>query len=57
VTECHLFKKSVHEISPLPDIPLATVSGIIAETKCLGPQPWSRRPHKVTNPDSIADEF
>ena len=51
VIECHLCKKSSHEISSLLNIPQSTVSGIITKWKRLGTtatQPWSGRPRKMT---------
>ncbi|CAI9583398.1 unnamed protein product [Staurois parvus] len=46
VIGCHLFNKSIHEISFLLNIPRSTVSGIITKWKQLGTtaaQPRSER--------------
>ncbi|CAI9624362.1 unnamed protein product [Staurois parvus] len=48
---CHLYNKSIHEISLLLNIPQSTVSGIIIKWKQLGTivtQPRSGRPSKMT---------
>ncbi|CAI9542443.1 unnamed protein product, partial [Staurois parvus] len=51
VIGCHVFNKSIHEISLLLNIPRSTVSGIITKWKQLGTtatQPQSGRPRKMT---------
>ncbi|CAI9576155.1 unnamed protein product [Staurois parvus] len=49
--DCHLCKKSIHEISLLLNILQSTVSGIITKWKQMGntaTQPRSGRPCKMT---------
>ncbi|CAI9558862.1 unnamed protein product [Staurois parvus] len=51
VIGCHLYNKSIHEISLLLNIPQSTVSGIITKFLQLGTtatQPPSGRPRKMT---------
>ncbi|CAI9588875.1 unnamed protein product [Staurois parvus] len=51
VIGCHLYNKSIREISLLLNIPWSTVSGIITKWKQLGTtatQPRSGRPRKLT---------
>ncbi|CAI9618362.1 unnamed protein product, partial [Staurois parvus] len=51
VIGCHLYNKSIHEISSLLNSPRSTVSGIITKWKQLGRtanQPRSGRPCKMT---------
>ncbi|CAI9547477.1 unnamed protein product, partial [Staurois parvus] len=51
VIGCHLFNKSIREISLLLNIPQSTVGGIRKKWKQLGTaatQPRSGRPHKMT---------
>ncbi|CAI9551925.1 unnamed protein product [Staurois parvus] len=51
VIGCHLYNKSIREISLLLNIPRSTVSGIITKCKQLGTtatQPPSVRPRKMT---------
>ncbi|CAI9569755.1 unnamed protein product, partial [Staurois parvus] len=51
VIGCHLYNKSIREISLLLNIPRSTVCDIITKWKQLGTtetQPRSDRPHKMT---------
>ena len=54
VIGCHLFNKSVHQISAQLELPQSTVSAVIGKSKHLGAtiaQPRSGRPHKLTERD------